>query len=655
MKRSSYHIVILFLALLSFAAQAAIRLPKILSDNMIIQRNKPITFWGWADANEKVTVQFKQQTKSVKADKSGKWIVTLAAEAAGGPFQIVFKGKNTITLSDVLIGEVWVCSGQSNMEWPLASANNAEAEIKNANYPQIRQFLVQKSVSSKPEEDVKGGSWKICTPENAGEFTAVGYFFARELYAQLNIPVGLVNTSWGGTHSETWTSHEAFEQSPEFKTMITSMPELDLNVLAKKRNDALLAKLKGMNITLPSSGSEQWKSASYNDSQWNTMTVPGVWEQQKLEDLDGILWFRKSVTIAAADAGKEATLELAMIDDMDETYVNGQLVGTTKRYNDKRRYTLPASVLKEGINVIAVRITDTGGGGGIYGDAKEMKLTTASGAVISLAGDWRYTIESVSEGTTSVGPNSYPTLLFNAMLYPITNFAIEGVIWYQGESNAGRAYQYRTAFPLMIQDWRKQWKQGDFPFYFVQLASFNSANGTSEHGSTWGELREAQTMTLSLPNTGMAVTTDIGDPTDIHPRNKQDVGKRLAAIALNKVHGKNNVYSGPVYQAMKVEGNRIRISFTQTGSGLMVKDKYGYLKGFEIAGADQKFYYAKAWIEGNEVVVSSDGVTAPVAVRFGWADNAEEDNLFNKEGFPASPFRTDVWKGITTESKFSFN
>ncbi len=655
MKRISHHIVVLFLAMLSFVAQATIRLPKILSDNMIIQRNKPITFWGWADANEKVTVQFKQQTKSVKADKSGKWMVTLAAEAAGGPFQIVFKGKNTITLSDVLIGEVWVCSGQSNMEWPLASANNAENEIKNANYPQIRQFLVQKSVSLKPEEDVKGGSWKICTPENAGEFTAVGYFFARELYSQLNIPVGLVNTSWGGTHSETWTSREAFEQSTEFKSMINSMPKIDLEALAKKRNNVLIDKLKAMNITLPSSGSEQWKSASYNDSQWNTMTVPGVWEQQKLEDLDGVLWFRKSVTIAAVDAGKEATLELAMIDDMDETYVNGQPVGTTKKYNDKRKYTLAASVLKEGVNVIAVRITDTGGGGGIYGDAKELKLTTASGAVISLAGDWRYTIESVSEGTTSVGPNSYPTLLYNAMLYPITNFAIEGVIWYQGESNAGRAYQYRAAFPLMIQDWRKQWKQGDFPFYFVQLASFNSANGTSEHGSTWGELREAQTMTLSLPNTGMAVTTDIGDPTDIHPRNKQDVGKRLAAIALNKVHGKNNVYSGPMYQSMKVEGNKIRISFTQTGSGLMVKDKYGYLKGFEIAGADQKFHYAKAWIEGNEVVVASDEVTAPVATRYGWADNAEEDNLFNKEGFPASPFRTDVWKGITTDSKFSFD
>jgi len=653
MKRIN-HVAVVILALLSFTAQATIRLPKILSNDMVIQRNKPITLWGWADANEKITVQFRQQSKSVKANAAGKWLVTLSPEAAGGPFEMTFKGKNTLTLTNVLVGEVWVCSGQSNMEWPLSQANDAEKEINAANYPQIRQFLVQKAVSSKPEEDVKEGSWKSCSPETAGEFTAVGYFFARELYKQLNIPVGLVNTSWGGTHSETWTSREAFEQSAEFKSMITSMPQLDLQALAKQRNDALIKKLKGINITLPSSGVEQWKSPSYNDSQWNTMTLPGLWEQQKLEDLDGVLWFRKSVTLSAADAGKEATLELAMIDDIDNTYVNGKEVGSTARYNDKRKYSIPAGVLKEGTNVIAVRVTDTGGGGGIYGDAKEMKLTTGN-AAIPLAGDWRYNIENVSEGTVSVGPNSYPTLLYNAMLYPLTHFAIEGVIWYQGESNAGRAYQYRTAFPLMIQDWRRQWKQGDFPFYFVQLASFNSANGTSEQGSSWGELREAQSMTLSLPNTGMAVTTDIGNPTDIHPRNKQDVGKRLAAIALNKVYGKNNVYSGPVYQSMKAEGNKIRVAFTQTGSGLMAKDKYGYLKGFEAAGADQKFHYAKAWIEGNEVVVSSDEVSAPVAVRYGWADNAEEDNLFNKEGFPASPFRSDTWKGITTESKFSFD
>jgi sialate O-acetylesterase len=340
-----------------------------------------------------------------------------------------------------------------------------------------------------------------------------------------------------------------------------------------------------------------------------------------------------------------------MIDDIDETFINGVQVGSTKAYNEKRSYAIGADRLKEGENVIAIRVTDTGGGGGVYGDAADMKLTIGS-SMMPLAGDWKYQIENIQSAGSSVGPNAYPTLLYNAMLHPLLNLGIQGAIWYQGESNAGRAYQYRTAFPLMITDWRTHWKQGNFPFLFVQLASFNSANGDSEHGSTWAELREAQTMTLALPHTGMAVTTDIGEAKDIHPRNKQDVGKRLAAIALHDVYGKNIEFSGPAYEAMKVEGKNIRISFTHVGSGLLAKDKYGYLKGFEIAGADQKFHYAKAWIEGSTVVVSSDQVSNPVAVHFAWADNPEDANLFNKDGFPAVPFRTDTWKGITENGKF---
>ncbi|MEP7319357.1 MAG: sialate O-acetylesterase, partial [Panacibacter sp.] len=328
-------------------------------------------------------------------------------------------------------------------------------------------------------------------------------------------------------------------------------------------------------------------------------------------------------------------------------------VGSTNAYNAERKYTIPAGILKEGRNVIAVRVEDTGGGGGVYGEAGDLKITIENKSS-PLAGDWLFKVESLAKANASVGPNDYPTLLFNAMLNPLIPYAIEGAIWYQGESNAGRAYQYRKAFPLMITDWRNHWKQGDFPFYFVQLASFNSANGNSKNGSTWGELREAQTMTLSLPNTGMAVTTDIGTSNDIHPRNKQDVGKRLAAVALHNVYEKNNVYSGPMYQSMKVEGNKIILSFTNIGSGLMAKDKYGYLKGFEIAGSDQQFHYAKALIEGHHVIVFSDEVSNPVAVHFGWMDDAGEDNFFNKEGFPASPFRTDKWKGITEANKFSF-
>jgi len=650
MKKS---LILLFSLFLSLNSYSTVRLPRLISDNMVLQREKPITIWGWADAGEKVTVQFNKQTKSVKTDKSGKWLVTLGAEQAGGPFVLTVKGKNTITINNILVGEVWVCSGQSNMEWPVRSATNGAKEASTSNYPEIRHFEVQKSVSVKPEEELKGGEWKAATPENTGDFTAIGFFFARELYEELKVPIGLVHTSWGGTHSETWTSKQAFEQSEEFKDMIAGMPAIDTDELAKKKSIAIEQKLKDFNVMLPSGQeAEGWKHAEFNDNHWAELNVPQLW-QGTLSELDGKVWVRKNFNVQAEDAGQPATLELSMIDDSDETFVNGVKVGATNSYNANRRYQIPAKLLKEGKNVVAVRITDTGGGGGIYGEDKDVRVVTSSGRGIPLAGNWRFQVESIS--TPTLGPNSYPTLLFNAMINPILNYGIRGALWYQGESNAGRANQYRKAFPLMIQDWRTHFKQGDFPFYFVQLASFNAANGNSRLGSTWAELREAQTMTLALPNTGMAVTTDIGEATDIHPRNKQDVGKRLAAIAFNQTYNHKRVDSGPVYQSMKTEGNKIRVSFTSTGSGLMVKDKYGYVKGFEVAGADQKFYYAKAWTEGNEVVVSCEAVPDPVAVRFAWADNPEDANLFNKEGFPAVPFRSDTWKGVTEAGKFKIN
>jgi sialate O-acetylesterase len=644
--------IFLFAAL---TASADVTLPKIFGDNMVLQRDREIIVWGWASPKEKITVQLNKQTKTVTAGKDGKWKLSLAAESAGGPYQLVAKGKNTITLSNVLIGDVWVCSGQSNMEWPLRSSNNATEEISNAKNGMIRHFKVPNTISTEPKEDLAGGDWKVCSPETAGDFTAVGYFFARELTKELNVPIGLINTSWGGTHIETWTSREAFAGNEEFKSMIAGMPKLNLDSISKVKTDAMLdqiAKSQGK-IPVAASETEAWKQANFDDSQWKTMKLPGLWEQ-RLGEFDGFVWFRKTVMVSAADAGKEASLELAMIDDSDETFVNGTKVGTTKqRYNEKRNYNIPAGVLKEGKNVIAVRVEDTGGGGGIFGDDASMKLTIAGNAH-SLAGNWLYRIESISRTSSSIGPNSYPTLLFNAMLKPLIPFGIKGALWYQGEANAGRAYQYRKAFPLMINDWRKQWAQGDFPFYFVQLASFNADKGTSATGSTWAELREAQTMTLSLPNTGMAVTSDIGEAEDIHPRNKQDVGKRLAAVALSNTYGKTRVNGGPVYKSIEVKGDKVIVSFDNIGGGLITKDKYGYLKGFEIAGADKKFVYAKASIEGDKVVVFQNGVTEPVAVRYGWADEISDCNLYNAENFPAGPFRSDNWKGITEEEKFGF-
>lgn len=624
---------------------------------MVLQRNKPIPLWGWGKPNEKITITFNHQTKTITTDLNGNWKVNLDKESAGGPYQLVLKGLNTVTFKNVLVGEVWICSGQSNMEMPIegwGKINNYQEEIAAANYPLIRHIKIPNTVNSTPQKDIFQGDttnerWKICSPKTAGNFTATGYFFARELYNQLKIPIGLINTSWGGTHVETWTSRQGFESSEEFKTMIAQMPVLNLDSLAKVRKEAVMKNIQSLQGSLPAQNEAASWSTDIDDNAWPQMSLPSLWEEKQLGDLDGVVWFRKAIDVSSSDAGKEATLELAMIDDNDVTYINGVKVGETNSYNQHRKYSIPPAVLKAGKNIISVRVEDTGGGGGIYGDSTGMKLTIGENA-IPLAGNWKFKAEQIYGNTTSVGPNSYPTLLFNAMVNPIIPYAFEGVIWYQGEANAGRAFQYRKAFPLMITDWRKHWNAGDFPFYFVQLASYNADKGNSKNGSTWAELREAQTMTLSLPNTGMAVTTDIGNSTDIHPKNKQDVGKRLAAIALRNVYKKDIVCSGPMYQSMKVSGNKIILTFTNIGSGLTSKGSE--LKGFEISGLGGQFYPAVATIDNNRVIVESEMVKYPAAVRFGWMDDASQDNLFNKEGFPASPFRTDKWKGITETAKF---
>jgi sialate O-acetylesterase len=383
------------------------------------------------------------------------------------------------------------------------------------------------------------------------------------------------------------------------------------------------------------------------------MEAPGLWESQGMYAVDGKLLFRKTFVLDKAEASRGAVLELGKIDDNDVTYVNGVKVGATEGYTALRYYTVPSGILKEGNNVIAVEVEDNGGGGGFWGETG-MKIIFGKREQ-SLAGPWAYRIQTLKTANMGaiLNPNQYPSLLYNAMVNPLIPFAMQGVIWYQGESNTSRAVQYQKAFPLMINDWRRHWSQGEFPFYFVQLASFNAGGSTDKiKGYQWAELREAQTKTLSLPNTGMAVTTDIGDPKDIHPKNKQDVGLRLALQALNKTYNRSIVSSGPSFESMKAEGNRLVLSFAGTGSGLMTNDRYGYIRGFEIAGADRKYVYAKAFIKGNQVVVYADDVADPVAVRFGWFDDASDNNLFNKEGLPAIPFSTDTWERVTSATRY---
>ncbi|HVU57524.1 MAG TPA: sialate O-acetylesterase [Puia sp.] len=632
---------------------AEVRLPRLFGDNMVLQRDKPIAVWGWASPGEKIAVQFNGQARTMKADKQGRWSLQLDPMAAGGPYQMTVGGK---TFNNVMIGEVWICSGQSNMEMPIAGwgkINNYQQEIAAANYDAIRQIKVPNTVAFVPQTDIPSGEWKVCSPQTAGDFSATAYFFARELYQKLHIPIGLINTSWGGTMVETWTSRGAFEQSDEFREMIRNMTTTtDIKQLAEEKKADLSKKIVAIQGSM--AGDEaQYAAADLDDTRWPHMKLPGQWEQagMGLEDLDGVVWFRKIIDISAAEAGQPAVLDAGKIDDADETYVNGVRVGATSDYTTHRQYKIPAGVLKAGKNVIAIRVQDTGGNGGIYGEPGELKCTVGVHE-ISLAGDWSFRVASILINTAT-GPNSAPTLLFNAMINPLIPYTIRGAIWYQGETNAGRAYQYRKAFPLMISDWRQHWKEGDFPFYFVQLASWGANNGNSQRGSSWAELREAQVMTLSLPNTGMAVTTDIGNSINIHPKDKQDVGKRLAFIALNNLYGQAMEYSGPVYQSLETDGHKATLHFSHTGSGLSTPDKYGYLRGFEIAGADHVWHYAKAVIQGNTVVVWQDEVASPVAVRYGWMDDALEANLFNKDGLPAPPFRTDQWKGITEEVKYA--
>jgi sialate O-acetylesterase len=644
------HLLVICLCSVAYATNAQVSLPKFFGDNMVLQRNSAIPIWGWAKANEKIIVQLNTQTKTTRANKDGKWMVRLAAENAGGPYVLNITGKNSLQYKNVLVGDVWLCTGQSNMEWTIAQSDNAKKEMATANYPSIRHIKIEHAINSLPDTDIKAANWEVCDSKTVADFTGVGYFFARQIYDSTKIPIGLINTCWGGTNIETWISREGFESSDEFNEMIAGMPKINLDSITKIKEARVRNRIEVLQGNpINSTNNNIFKNQSFNDEKWPSLIAPKIWEEQSLGEIDGTVWLRNTIILTADDVKNNATLELAKIDDVDTTYVNGILVGTTNQWDVNRKYNLPKNILKEGQNVIAIKIVDNGGGGGIYGDHADLKLTTTN-HLYPLSGNWKFQVESIAKTT---GENSLPSFCYNAMIGPLIPYAFKGVLWYQGESNAGRSIQYRKAFPLLINDWRRKFVNKNAPFYFVQLASFY-VGGNSNEGCGWAELREAQTMALALPNTGMVVTTDlVADPKDIHPTNKQDVGKRLAAIALNNLYNKKMVCSGPTYKSMQIKGNQIILSFDNIGTGLYTTDKYGYIKGFEIAGTDSLFHFAKASIKGNTIVVSSDKVTNPIAVNFGWMGDATECNLYNKEGFPAVPFRTVEWKNETKEEKYT--
>src|SRR5215213_7101182 len=649
--------VILMLMVFS-VANAEVRLPAIISDNMVLQHGVKVRIWGNARPGERVTVSLKDKSASTVADAQGHWQVWLDPLKAGGPLELTVKGDNVLTIKNVLAGEVWLCSGQSNMEWPLANTIGGADAVAHANYPEIRLFTVTKNTSTTPLADLEG-HWVVTTADDAAHFSAVGYFFGRELYQHLKVPIGLINSSWGGTPAEAWTRHDALASSPELKPILDKY-ESSLNALpqAKEAYARALAAWEEKNLYIDAGNKGEalgYADPASSTSDWSKMDLPKQFETAGLL-IDGAVWFRKELELPVSWAGKDLVLNLPPIDDLDTTYLNGTKIGATGRdtpnsYMVPRKYVVPGSLVRAGRNVIAVRVFDSAGEGG-FSRGGAFSIGPGGAEAIALGGVWEYKVEQALEPkhpdwgsrpeAVGVSNQNNPSVLYNAMIAPLVGFAIRGVIWYQGESNAGRAYQYRTLFPTMIRVWRSAWGS-NFPFYFVQLANWH-ANKAEPDESDWAELREAQMMTLREPQTGMAVTIDIGDVNDIHPRNKLDVGRRLAAWALADTYNQKVIPSGPLFDSYNVKGDQIRIRFKHA-DGLKTSDG-GPLKGFAIAGEDRHFVWADARIEGDTVIVLSPKISKPVAVRYGWADNPIA-NLYNKAGLPASPFRTDDWPGIT--------
>jgi sialate O-acetylesterase len=634
-------LLIILIITFNLSVEAKLSVSKLYSDHMVIQRNQPIVVWGWTDASKTVKINFYNSEYSTIANEKGDWKILLPKMEAGGPYELtIFNDIEKIVIKDILIGDVWICSGQSNMEWIVANSNNAEEEIKNSLDNKLRQFDIPNTSSEKPEIDLLGGDWKVSNPQNSGEFSATAYFFAKELRKHVDVPIGLINSSWGGSRIEAWMSSNSLDIKDQQELMreVKKQDDIEYQFQLEKYSKMF----PGMSdVDLGMNGDKPlWAGLDIDESDWKDIVVPAYWEDFGYSGLDGIGWYRLTFYLTHEEANGEFELGLGKIDDSDIAWINGIKVGEmTQAWDQPRVYKIPSQVLKEGKNVLCVRVDDTGGAGGIYGDVSSVYLKSLT-LVKSLAGNWKFKVSAVKK--TDIATNQIPTLLYNRMIHPILNFPIKGVIWYQGESNASfvDASNYSKLFADMIKDWRTLWNVGDFPFLFVQIANYlQPINQPTE--SSWAILRESQTDALSLTNTGQAVIIDIGDANDIHPRNKQDVGLRLSLAARKIGYGENIVFSGPTFKNYKVKNGKFVISMNNIGSGLICKDKYGYLKGFAIAGDDKKFVWAKAEINNDKVIVWNDKIKNPKFVRYAWSDNPEDANLYNLEGLPACPFRTD--------------
>ncbi|HNU76909.1 MAG TPA: sialate O-acetylesterase [Prolixibacteraceae bacterium] len=617
---------------------ARITLPQLISDGMVLQRDVPLKINGWASPGEKVTLTFKNKKYRATAGRDSTWLINLPAQTAGGPWEMTFKGENTLKVTNILFGDVWICAGQSNMVLPMERVKEKYGrEIAGASFPAVRHFFIPTVTNLRgPQKDLPPGSWKEANPRDVLGFSAVAYFFGKAVHEKYGVPVGLVNASVGGTPIEAWISEAGFREFPGIlKTIETNKVPRSPRSGAfnpPPRNPAAPAADRGQR--------EAWQSPDYIPVGWKPFTIPGFWEDQGIRNLDGVVWFRREIDIPVSMAGLPARLFMGRIVDSDFLYVNGRQVGNITYQYPPRRYTVPEGLLKAGKNLIVVRVTNDSGKGGFVPD--KPYFLEAGGHTVDLRGEWHYKVGEVFTPRPRIpqfSAQNQPAALFNAMVAPVTGYAAKGFLWYQGETNAGNAEAYREYLPALIRDWRNQWNQGDLPFLFVQLANFMEVDYLPAE-SQWAELREAQRKALGETNTAMAVTIDLGEWNDIHPLNKKEVGERLALGAFRLAYGDTSVvWSGPLYQSHTVSGDSMLLVFDHVGSGLVSRDGEP-LARFEVAGADGKYFPAEARITGDRISLRHHAVARPERARYAWADNPDGANLYNKAGLPASPFQT---------------
>jgi len=630
-------IPILFL-LFSGLSFAKVTLPKFFSDHMVLQRDATITIYGWSESGKIIKINFNNLNKEAKTNANGEWSVDFPAMKAGGPYEMKISEDNTITFKDIYVGDVWFCSGQSNMGWKLEDARNGKEELAKASYEKIKLLQVSRTMAGTPQKDIEKGTWLTCSPESGEGFSAVAYFFGRELFQKYNVPIGLINSSWGGTNIEAWMSEDLMGKHASAKKVVDEMKTMDFGNLMnvyKKEFKAWEKKADDLDL----GNKEKWFEKDYNTSSWKSINLPVYWSKAKVTPNDGVIWVTRSFMLTQKDLAKdELSLAIGRVDNEDVTYVNGNKVGESDQKDLDRVYKVDKKNFAVGKNIITIRVKNTGDIGGFRGDENSLYLETAS-QKLSLSGEWKYEAgtKDIEEVPVRQHPTKYPTSLYNGMVTPFFGIKIKGIIWYQAEANSKNAKEYADLFKGMITDWRKNWKS-DVPFIFAQLPNYDNQN------NRWITLRESQSKALELKNTGMAVLIDVGENDNIHPIHKQVVGKRMATIAQSLAYGEKNPSTAPTYGNIKVDGNTLTVNFT---NGTFAKEtQKSNISGFMVAGSDKKFYPANGTLQSDmkTIKVSSSEVTNPIAVRYLWADAPGEVMLYNQDGLATPPFRSDDWQ-----------